>query len=66
VNCFGGRIPNSEITPERVFIGVMSKAGLITSILSLLFCQTSCGERFSILIFFVNFRATPQEYLLMP
>ena len=40
-NCFGGSIPNSEITPEIFLIFVLSKAGLITWILSSRTFQTS-------------------------
>lgn len=65
-NCFGGSIPNSEITPDRFLSFVLSKAGLITSIFLLLSCQTSCDGRFSILTLFVNFVETPHEYLGTP
>jgi len=64
-NCFGGNTPNSEITPERFLSFVLSKAGLNTSIFLILSSQTSLLERFSIFIFFVNFRETPHEYLGM-
>ena len=44
---------------------VLSNAGLITSIVLLLSCQTSRLGRFSILTLFVNFFETPHEYLGM-
>ena len=62
-NCFGGRIPNSDITPDSFLIFVLSKAGFITSIFLFVVAQTSRYGLFSISILFVNFRATPQEYL---
>jgi len=65
MNCFGVRVPCSEIMPVMSFSFVLSKAGLMTWIFSLVVFQTSLLGRFSILIFFVNFKATPHEYLGM-
>ena len=63
MNCFGVKIPNSEIIPVMSLWFVLSKAGLMTSIFSLLVSQTSLEGRFSIFILLVNFFETPQEYL---
>jgi len=62
-NCFGVSIPNSEIIPDKFLFFVLSKAGFITSIFSLFVPQTSRDDLFSIFTLFVNFSATPQEYL---
>ena len=62
-NCLYGSIPNSDITPDKFLSFVLSKAGLITSIVSLLSCQTSRDGRFSIFTLFVNFVETPHAYL---
>ena len=63
MNCFGVRIPCSEIMPERSFSFVLSKAGLMTWIFLFFVSQTSWDGLFSILILFVNLFATVHVYL---
>ena len=65
MNCFGVKIPCSEIMPERSFSFVLSKAGLMTWIFSFFVFQTSWDGRFSIFILFVNFFETAQVYVGM-
>ncbi len=65
MNCFGVRIPNSEIIPEMSFNFVLSKAGLMIWIFLFRSSQTSFPFRFSIFILFVNFCETAQVYLGM-
>ena len=60
-NCFGVRIPNSEIIPVMSLWLVLSNAGLMTSIFLFCVSQTSFEGRFSIFILLVNFLETPQE-----
>jgi len=61
MNSFCFKIPNSEIIPVKSFSFVLSNGGFKTSIFLFRSSQTSFGERDSIIIFFVNFRETPQE-----
>ena len=63
MNCFGVKIPYSEIIPVMSLSFVLSKAGLMTWIFSFRSSQTSFPFRFSILILFVNFCETAHVYL---
>ena len=65
MNCFGVRMPCSEIMPERSFSFVLSKAGLMTWIFLFCVSHTSLDDLFSILIFLVNLLETAQVYLGM-
>lgn len=65
-NSFFFRIPCSEIIPVRSLSFVLSNGWFITSIFSFLSSQTSDGGRDFIVIFFVNFKETPQEYVGTP
>lgn len=65
-NSFLFSIPCSEIIPVMFFNFVLSKGWFSTSIYLLLSSQTSLPERFFIVIFFVNFSETPQEYVGTP
>jgi len=65
MNCFGVRIPNSEIMPVMFFSFALSKAGFCGKMFLFRSSQTSFPFRFSILILFVNFWETAQAYVGM-
>ena len=63
VNSFCFKIPNSDIIPVKSFSFVLSNGGFRTLIFSWRSSQTSLPERSCIVIFFVNFKETPQVYV---
>ncbi len=65
-NSFCFKTPCSEIIPVRSFNFVLSNGSFTTSIFLSRSSQTSFGERDFIVIFFVNFKETPQEYAGTP